>query len=397
MVEKENIRLTLPLFCGALICVLLLTHTWPSHTAYFLAGVSFAISLGMAAYAVLRRDEEDGWARYPLFWILCLGMLGIFCAANRHIVLTTRVGSAMLEGAVERINLLIDGIGFKEPMNRELMRALLLGDKSGLSKELVQSFRDAGGAHLLALSGMHLGMIYGIMSLLLKALGNFPLSRQLRSCIVIAACGYYCLMCGAGPSLFRAFLFILIAEGGKMLGRSQKSVNIFCTALALHIILRSEDLAMVSFQLSWCAMAGIVFLWPWMKELMTVLSADKGEIIEGRMSGAMKMRFTGNRLGYEGKAIEGPVNKIWELASLSISAQAATAPLSFLYFGTFPKYFLITNLTAAPLMTVAMTCCLIAAALSLICPESSIGAMPVQILEYPLSWLRQLLQIIASM
>ena len=144
-------------------------------------------------------------------------------------------------------------------------------------------------------------------------------------------------------------------------------------------------------------MAGIVFLWPWMKDLMTVLCADKGDMIEGRMSGAMKMRFTGNRLGYEGKAIEGPVNKIWELASLSISAQAATAPLSFLYFGTFPKYFLITNLTAAPLMTVAMTCCLIAAALSLICPESSIGAMPVQILEYPLSWLRQLLQIIASM
>ena len=110
MVEKENIRLALPLFCGALICVLLLTHAEPSRMVYFLAGVSFAISSGMAAYAALRRSDERSVVRNPLFWILCLGMLGIFCAANRHIVLTTRVESAMLEGAVERINLLIDGI-----------------------------------------------------------------------------------------------------------------------------------------------------------------------------------------------------------------------------------------------------------------------------------------------
>ena len=250
MVEKDNIRLVLSLLSGALICVLLLTHAELSRMVYFLAGVSFAISSGMAAYAALRRNDEGSVVRNPLFWILCFGILGCFCAANRHIVLTTRVENTLLQGAVERINLLIDGIGFREPMNRELMRALLLGDKSGLSKELVQSFRSAGASHLLALSGMHLGMIYGIISLLLKALGNFPFSRQLRSCIVIAACGYYCLMCGAGPSLFRAFLFILIAEGGRLLGRSQKSGNIFCTALVLHIILRSEDLTQVAFSLA---------------------------------------------------------------------------------------------------------------------------------------------------
>lgn len=220
-----------------------------------------------------------------------------------------------------------------------LSAALFTGDRSTMEKDLVRDFRIAGAAHMLALSGMHLGIIYLIISRIMSLLGNSVPMRKIRNIVIIILTGTYTIACGAAPSLVRAWLFIFLREGGQAIGRKQKPQNIYCTALSLHLALRPESITSVGFQLSYLAMAGIVFLWP-----------------------HMRAWYTGDPNGIGAK--------IWDSASLAICCQTMTTPLSLYCFGTFPKYFLITNLIAAPLLTMVIISTLIA----LVCSISGVDA-----------------------
>jgi len=265
----------------------------------------------------------------------------------------------LLMGLREGISLRIGAIPFKDSENNALMEALLLGRKGGLSASTVSAFRSAGAAHLLALSGMHLGIIYAFAGKALQLLlGNSFVMRRVRHIAIILLCLWYTMLCGAGDSLLRAWLFILLRETGLLLDRPQPAGQIFCSALTLHLVLRPLAVESIGFQLSYLAMVGIVFVWPHVRDWLD--------------------------------------SRIWQAASLSICCQLFTAPLTLLYFGTFPKYFLITNLLAAPLLSVVLVCCVLLLILGAI---SSVGLYPfaVPIFEQPLTLLRSLLNAIAML
>ena len=260
-------------------------------------------------------------------------LLGLFCALNASLMpeaCPAGILAAATEGA-EKLRGIIGTIPFRSPGTAPLLDALLTGDRSGLSRETVMTFRQSGASHILALSGLHMGIIYILLDKLTGVLGRRPSARHIRFWTILAAAGYFTLMTGASPSIVRAFLFIAINETLKLSGRPRNAVRVLCLALLVQLVIQPKVISTLGFQLSYLAMAGIFILYPVMDKWYP----------ESRS----------------------PLRWIWKTAALSISCQVFTAPLVWLRFHTFPRYFLLANLLALPLVTVLMTLAVVTIAL----------------------------------
>jgi len=236
-----------------------------------------------------------------------------------------------------------------------LVRALVSGDRSGIAPGVRDAFRRSGASHLLALSGLHLGIIYALLSKTLGLAGGHPVASRVRGCLIILACGYYAILTGATPSIMRAFLFILLRETALMTGRNSNPLNIFSSALAIHLVMSPGSILMPGFQLSYLAMCGIYLLFPRIDAIYP-------------------------------KAKHDPFRKIWSLACLSISCQLFTAPVAWYHFRSFPKWFLLTNMIAMPLASVMMVTAVVALILSVlgICP--GVMTRAVDLMAHALIW-----------
>lgn len=248
--------------------------------------------------------------------------------------------------AVGHLRATINAIPYPSETTGPLVKALLTGDKSDLPKEITGIFRDSGASHILALSGLHLGVLYLLLTRLTSPLGNSPKARKSRYSLIIVAALFYSIMTGATPSIIRAFLFITINETARLLGRKREPVRVLLAALTVQLALKPDVISSVGFQLSYMAMAGIFLLYPTLERIYPA------------PSGSRLSRFN-------------PFRKIWNAAMLSISCQIFTGPIAWYYFHTFPKYFILTNLVALPLTSAIMTLSVATIALSFlgICPE----------------------------
>ncbi|MBU0936851.1 MAG: ComEC/Rec2 family competence protein [Spirochaetes bacterium] len=139
-----------------------------------------------------------------------------------------------------------------------LMEALLLGVRDQLNSELAANFRQAGCAHILALSGQHLSILTGMLGLLL---GWLPAKRTARlvNCLLI---GVYIAITGAGPSVLRAALMFWYASLGRLLDRPQPAAASLGFAFFASLLLQPENCASLSFILSYSASAGILAFGP---------------------------------------------------------------------------------------------------------------------------------------
>ena len=232
----------------------------------------------------------------------------------------------MTRRALERTDAVIRGIPFPHGSTNELLRALLTGQRNGLARETVAAFRNAGASHILALSGLHLGIIYLLLSKLLVILGNGRIASVIRSILIVVASAFYAFMTGAAPAIVRALLFITINEIMRHSPARRKSpLAVWCCALIVQLVISPWVIRSVGFQLSYLAMLGIFLVFPWL---------DGFYPKDGR--------------GWN------PVRWVWSSMALSLSCQLFTAPLVWLRFHTFPKYFLLTNLLALPLTSLLM-------------------------------------------
>ena len=220
--------------------------------------------------------------------------------------------------AVLELARLIDRTPFTGENSRAIIKALLTGIRDELPRDTVRVFRESGASHILALSGLHLGIIYLCLKRLLLPLGNSVPARTAGSAAVIILCGLYALGTGASPSIVRAFLFILIGETGRALsGRRHSPAGTLCTALTLQLCFSPLLISSPGFQLSYLAMLGITLLYPRLEAWYP----------EGG----------------------GPLRRVWKAAALTISCQLFTAPAAWYHFRSLPLYFLITNLLSLPL------------------------------------------------
>ena len=278
----------------------------------------------MAARLRVRLRER---LRGPAAVAVLFGVLGCFCA------LTDAAGDRAAaetapewaERAAAALRGTVDAVPYPSPSTGPLVKALTTGDRSGLDRATVQVFRRSGASHLLALSGLHLGILYMLLLRITALFGNRPVVRRARGLLLIVLSGVYTVVTGASPSIVRAFLFILLGETARLPGHPQPPLRIFCGALTLQLALNPSVLTSVGFQLSYLAMAGIYLLFPRLRAWYPSENpaADRRNL----------------------------TRRIWEIMALSLSCQAFTAPAAWYYFRTFPKYFLLTNLLAMPLTT----------------------------------------------
>ena len=240
---------------------------------------------------------------------------------------------------------MIAAIHFENGQSNAILTALLTGDRGLLSEDTVRSFRESGASHILALSGMHLGIIYGILRGLLSPLGNSRTTKVIRSCIVVSICGIYTLATGAGASITRALIFIILGETAAMTGRYRSIGSILLVSLMLQLVISPSSATDIGFQLSYAAMAGIAYIFPWLKGLWK----DENPIFINR-----------------------PMRWIWDSACMSIACQLTTGPLAWIYFGSFPQYFILTNLLALPLVSLIIPAGLLTMTLDGfgICPDA---------------------------
>ncbi len=200
---------------------------------------------------------------------------------------------------------------------RAVILALVLGVKDELDNELIQSFSATGAMHVLAVSGLHVGIIYAIIFGLLKYLRLHRRKyRWWMAIISVSILWCYALITGLSPSVLRAVTMFTFVALGRALFRKGNIYNTLSLS-ALALLLFNPYLIMsVGFQLSFLAVFGIVFLHPKIYGLLVV----------------------NNWL----------LDKIWSITCVSIAAQVATGPLSMLYFHQFPTYFLLSNLFIIP-------------------------------------------------
>jgi len=197
-----------------------------------------------------------------------------------------------------------------------IAKALILGVKDGLNSEIENAYSASGAMHVLAVSGLHVGIVYGIILLLFKPFRKTKTvnwSLALTSLLVLWS---YALITGFSPSVLRAvtmFSFIAIATA------SGRSTNIYNTLAASGCILLLFDpylIMSVGFQLSFLAVFGIVYIQP---RIYNLLSVDNYFL-----------------------------DKVWAITAVSIAAQIATMALTILYFHQFPTFFLASNLVVIP-------------------------------------------------
>lgn len=322
-----------------------------------IVGISFPFAIGVATAAILpvAATGFSQWAALVssvclafLFILFCLrntglltaGMLyyflGAFCFYSADIMgHMPKFEPELAKVAMKKFVGLIERTGFEGGQTGPLVEALLTGRRAAISRETAENFRTAGASHILALSGLHLGVIYGILSKLLAILGHSRTAALIRGLTIICASGFYATMTGASPSIVRALIFIILNETARLQpGRRRSSANIYCTALTIQLALNPLIIKEAGFQLSYLAMLGITVLFPRMNSWYP----------------------SGSRFD--------PFRRIWSSAALTISCQIFTAPMVWVRFHTFPIYFLLTNLIALPLTELLIVSALLTLAMS---------------------------------
>ena len=222
--------------------------------------------------------------------------------------------------------------------------ALTLGYKEELPPELRTHFQASGAAHVLAVSGLHTGILYGLVVWLLTLGGRVRpmhenrIGRVALGTVIIGVMWGYAWLTGMTPSVVRAVLMVTIFEIGRMLYRQAFSLNTIAAAAVLILLAKPSDLWNVSFQLSFAA------------TFMIVLVARVFEKDLHRR--AWRETWHGRVWGW----IVGTV-------IISFAAQVGTLAVSMYYFHQISTYFLLANLIVLPLATLLVPCGLISLAL----------------------------------
>ena len=329
------------------------------HAAY----ISSATSLLVALTLTLITSADRRQAEILLLFLTA----GVFCAATSTLTsLGAVAGKPLFAGLAADFRSMISSIPFPHEGTAPLVNALLTGDRSSLDDSVMNSFRDSGASHILALSGLHLGIIYGILLKVTSIFGKHPTVKAVRSLIIISLCGIYTLATGASPSLVRAFLFILVNETARLTHRSNNPLRVYCAALFIQTAINPQVISSTGFQLSYLAMAGIFLLYPALKkwypqeEAAGDMLIEKGagltesDGLEGVMLDKCCCRARRCWTSWMKTIVSAAPRKIWDAAALTISCQVFTGPLAWWKFGTFPKYFLLTNLLSLPLTSAVM-------------------------------------------
>lgn len=280
------------------------------------AWVSLSAALGCAAGAFFRRCR-------PLV-LLAFALLGAAAIQTARLPGHTEVQNwieARCRTAQRACSRRLESL-LPSGNERAVVKALTIGDKQELDRVTKKNYRTSGASHLLALSGLHVGILYKLLVALFFLFGGNPRIRRIVRMAVLGFLWFYALLSGMSASISRAVLMITIYEGAAFANRPRDGWNALAISAMVITLFNPEAPREIGFQLSFGACVGIFGLYPHLK-------------------GLLRTRIR-------------PLAAIWNGAALAISCQAATCVPVWLYFRSFPRYFLITNLLTLPLVTATL-------------------------------------------
>lgn len=203
-----------------------------------------------------------------------------------------------------------------------VIEALLLGQRQQISKELQTNYANAGAIHILAISGLHIGILVFLLQFLLNPLSRFKYGKPLKLLLMISILWSFAFISGLSASVVRAvtmFTAIVIATHFR---RETNTLQVLTVSMFFLLLFKTHFLFDVGFQLSYAAVFAIVWLQPLWKKLW-------------------------NPKSFLPKSF-------WSLLTVSFSAQLGVLPLSLYYFHQFPGLFFVANLTIIPALGIIL-------------------------------------------
>ena len=213
-----------------------------------------------------------------------------------------------------------------------VLAAMTLGDKSAQSADIREVYAVSGASHVLAMSGLHIGIVYMLLTWLMLGRSHFWLSQV----VTLSAVWAFALLTGLSPSVTRAASMISVYAVFAFRGGRTSSVNVLCFAAIVMVLADVRMLFDVSFQLSFAAVFAIVVFMPILRSIYLPRN--------------ILLRW------------------VWNILLLSTCAQLGVAPLIAFYFGRLSTYFLLTNMFAVP----AAALIIYGSLASLACPAASV-------------------------
>lgn len=219
--------------------------------------------------------------------------------------------------------------------NLPLLSALILGVRSDISPSLVYSFRASGVAHILVVSGMHVGFLYMIIFYVIRRVH----CKHFVTIIGILLLWFYALMVGATHSVCRAVFMFSVMLIMQIVGERYNSFHALFLSAFIQLLIMPSALFDIGFQLSYIAVLSILIFYPF---LSIISIPSKHKIIDGTHASLRKVRC----------CILNVLSFLLNAIRLTLSAQILIAPLVAYYFGQFPLYFILTNLVTTLLVPI---------------------------------------------
>lgn len=220
---------------------------------------------------------------------------------------------SLLESLSIRSRDYLNGVLEKHLEGQELAlaQALILGERSLLDQETVNAFGNSGAMHVLAVSGLHIGIILQIILFLLERFAKI-LTRNKALIIALTLLWVYTILSGLSASVLRATFMFSVLATAQLLGKNYNPTNgLFFTGFVL-LLINPFFIYDIGFQLSFLAMIGIFWFY----------------------KPIVKVWYIQNKW----------LRKVWEGTAVGLAAQLLTVPLTLYYFHQFPNYFILTNI-----------------------------------------------------
>lgn len=211
--------------------------------------------------------------------------------------------------------------------------AITLGYKNEIEAEIKQSYTTAGATHILAVSGLHVGIVYVVLQYLLFFLRKKKWRIWVKLILILLSLWTYTFITGLSPSVLRAATMFSFLAIGRQLNRQTNIYNILAASAFMLLLTNPFLLFDIGFELSYIAVIGIVFFQPKIRNLL----------------------FIQNKI----------LSFIWDLISVTIAAQVVTTPISIYYFHQFPSYFLLSGIVLVPLASFVIYFTLLSLAFSM--------------------------------
>lgn len=225
------------------------------------------------------------------------------------------------ENLRERIITKLQAANFSEE-ELSIIQALLLGQRRDISRKIYDQYAAAGAVHILAVSGLHVGIILLILNILLKPLENLPHGRFFKTILLLLLMWGFALLAGLSPSVVRAVSMFSLVAIGMQLKRKTSVMNSLFVSLFVLLLINPYFIFQVGFQLSYLAVFSIVAFQPFLYRLL--------------------------RPGFK------PIRYMWGLLTVSVAAQLGVLPLSLFYFHQFPALFFLSNLVILPVLGIIL-------------------------------------------